>query len=583
MSPTQPAAGPVSVPTAPLSAATSQLQSALGPLPAIVLYAGADQRIVAASQAAQQAIRGLGYADGSLVGRDLAEVHGRPTGFREALADSARLPYEHKIRTDKVAYKCVITSWTDPEGRPGFTVAWEDQTKRQRVEVELGRVLSMIESCPTHIICGDPDLTMQYLNPAGRHSLEQLGRVMPVTADSLTGQSMTLLLSRATDGRRLQDPANLPYHERVVFGSETLEITISPTYDHQKQYLGPMLTWEVVTAKLAQEREVADARAREQRDATELRHKVDSILTTVRSAATGDLTQPVTVNGQDAVGQLGAELATFFSDLRHSIGEIAKHATTLAAASEELSAVNRTVSEGAADTTSRAKVLTAASEDVSRNVQTVAAGTEEMGASIREIAKNASEAARVASEAVMIAERTNGMMAKLGDSSQEIGKVLKLITSIAQQTNLLALNATIEAARAGDAGRGFAVVAKEVKELAKETARATEEIGQRIDTIQGDTGRAVTAIREIGGIVTRVNDIQTVIAGAVEEQTATTNEMGRNITGAARGAGDISQTIASVAKSAAATSDSTDNSQKATQELATMAADLSRLVGRFTF
>ena len=173
-------------------------------------------------------------------------------------------------------------------------------------------------------------------------------------------------------------------------------------------------------------------------------------------------------------------------------------------------------------------------------------------------------------------------MAQLGDSSQEIGKVIKLITSIAQQTNLLALNATIEAARAGEAGKGFAVVAKEVKDLAKETARATEEIGQRIDAIQGDTGRAVTAIRDIGGIISRISDIQTVIAGAVEEQTATTQEMTRNITAAARATGEISDTITSVAEAARSTSDSTATSQLAANEMASLAVDLRRLVGRFS-
>jgi methyl-accepting chemotaxis protein len=331
------------------------------------------------------------------------------------------------------------------------------------------------------------------------------------------------------------------------------------------------------------ERAASEARERELREAADLRSKVDLILEAVHAAATGDLTRPVKVAGSDAIGQLGTELSRFLSDLRQSIGEIARHAETLAAATQEFSAVNRAVSNGASETSAQAQVVTASSAEVSQSVTTVAAGTEEMGASIREIAKNASEAAKVASEAVTTAERTSTLMAKLGESSQEIGKVVKLITSIAQQTNLLALNATIEAARAGDAGRGFAVVANEVKELAKETARATEDIGRKIEAIQGDTGRAVGGIKEISGIITRINDIQTVIAGAVEEQTATTNEMGRNITDAARGSSEISRTIASMAQAVLATSESTGNSQKATTELATMASDLRRLVGRFSF
>jgi methyl-accepting chemotaxis protein len=196
----------------------------------------------------------------------------------------------------------------------------------------------------------------------------------------------------------------------------------------------------------------------------------------------------------------------------------------------------------AEETSSQATLVSAASEQVSKSVQTVASGTEEMTASIREIAKNASEAARVASGAVKVAENTNQTISKLGDSSTEIGKVIKVITSIAQQTNLLALNATIEAARAGEAGKGFAVVANEVKELAKETAKATEDISQKIESIQGDTRHAVSAISEINGVISKINDYQNTIASAVEEQTATTSEISRNVNEAAHGS-SVPQTL----------------------------------------
>jgi methyl-accepting chemotaxis protein len=574
-----PLGGPVSDPLA-----APRIVSGIADAAAILFFADRHQRVVLASRQAEAAVARLGFGTAPLAGQELEALHGRPPGFREAVADPARLPYEHKIKADAAVFKCIVGAVTDETGAPsGYVVAWEDQTKRHRVEVELGRVLSMIESCPTNMICGDPDLTMQYLNPAGRASLERLGAVMPVTPETVQGQPMTVFFDRSDAVRqRLLDPRNLPHRAQVSFGAETLDLLVSATYDHQQRYIGPMLTWEVVTDKLTTQRTIVEAREREQREAAELRAKVDQILDAVHAAATGDLTRAVAVTGTDAIGQLGGELARFLGDLRQNIGQIAGHAETLAAAAEELSSVNKTVALGAADTSGQARVVSAASEEVTRNVQTVAAGTEEMGASIREIAKNAAEAAKVAGEAVALATRTNDMMAQLGTSSHEIGKVLKLITSVAQQTNLLALNATIEAARAGEAGKGFAVVAKEVKDLAKETARATEEIGARIEAIQGDSGRAVQAIRDIGQIITRISDIQTVIAGAVEEQTATTNEMGRNISDAARGAQEISQTIASVAGSAQATSDSTGNSERATSELAAMATELRRLVGRFT-
>ncbi|HVJ81971.1 MAG TPA: methyl-accepting chemotaxis protein, partial [Planctomycetia bacterium] len=225
----------------------------------------------------------------------------------------------------------------------------------------------------------------------------------------------------------------------------------------------------------------------------------------------------------------------------------------------------------------------AAAEEVSGNVSTVAAGAEQMGASIKEIAKNAAEAAKVGSAAVRVAETTNDTIGKLGESSAEIGNVVKVITSIAQQTNLLALNATIEAARAGEAGKGFAVVANEVKELAKQTAKATEDIGHKIETIQSDTAGAVRAIGEIGRIIGQINDIQNAIAGAVEEQTATTGEINRNISEAARGSEEIARNVAGVAVAAQGATEGAADTQRASGELSRLAESLQSLVSRFKY
>ncbi len=261
----------------------------------------------------------------------------------------------------------------------------------------------------------------------------------------------------------------------------------------------------------------------------------------------------------------------------------AQNASTLASSSEELTAVSQQMAGNAEETATQANVVSAASEEVSRNVASVASASEEMQASIREIAKNANESARVAKNAVNVAHTTNETVKKLGESSQEIGNVIKVITSIAQQTNLLALNATIEAARAGEAGKGFAVVANEVKELAKQTAKATEDIGQKIEAIQGDTKGAVTAIEEISNIINQVNDISNSIASAVEEQTVTTNEIGHSVTEAAKGVGDIAKNIGGVAVAAKNTTQGANDTQKASAELSHMAAQLQKVVSRFTF
>jgi methyl-accepting chemotaxis protein len=297
--------------------------------------------------------------------------------------------------------------------------------------------------------------------------------------------------------------------------------------------------------------------------------------------ADGDLRVRVPVSGSRELAQMGTAVNRSLDSLADVLRLVTGSAARLSNASQRLTTVAGQVSRSVDHTVEQANVASDAAGSVSRNVTTVAAGAEEMTASIREISQNAAAAVQVSAEAMAVAAQTTETVSKLGDSSAEIGNVIRVITAIAEQTNLLALNATIESARAGDAGKGFAVVAGEVKELAQETAKATEDISRRITSIQADTSGAVEAISRISEVINKMNDYQTTIASAVEEQTSTTNEIGRNVTDAADGSQRIAANISQVAEAGRATTSQIKEAQDAADELARMSTELQQAVGRF--
>ena len=314
-----------------------------------------------------------------------------------------------------------------------------------------------------------------------------------------------------------------------------------------------------------------------------LRKTVTLAGNTIGAMANGDFTAESQLLMNDEVGDVSVKLNSTQASLRRLVGSAAEVAGEVNSVATEVGQGINDAYDETQEVIAQTKVVAGAAGDVAQSIQTVAAGAEEMGASIREISTNANEAARVANDATEVAKRTNETVAKLGVSSREIGDVVKTITGIAEQTNLLALNATIEAARAGEAGKGFAVVAGEVKDLAQETGKATDEITAKITAIQSDTDGAVAAIERISEIIQQINDYQTTIAAAVEEQTATTNEMSRSVSEAASGSGEITDTIGQYQTLAEDFSDKVVSLHKTSKGLVTSARTMDGYISQFKY
>ena len=310
---------------------------------------------------------------------------------------------------------------------------------------------------------------------------------------------------------------------------------------------------------------------------------ISEMVVALRRLADRDVTVQVRTRGRDEVAEMSITLNRAVSSVRETVTTLADSSATLTSASQQLAGVSTTMGISAGRTADQTDTISATAREVADSAGSMSAATEQMTASIGEIAGQATRASAVAGEAVRTVHETSQAVRQLGQASSEIGEIVKVITSIAEQTNLLALNATIEAARAGEAGKGFAVVATEVKELAQETSRATDDITSKIAGIQSTTTQAIEAIERISHVIDQINENQTTIAAAVEEQTATTSDISRSVSAVSSGSTNIAELIGGVAESAASTSSGAGATQRSADELAQLSEKIQDLVRLFTY
>ncbi len=457
----------------------------------------------------------------------------------------------------------------DAQATAADVEALKKELEEQRELANRGALMTaIVENAPINIMLADTDGTITYMNPASYNTLKTIEDQLPVPVDRIVGASYDVFHKNPSHQRRLlADPANLPHTSQIQVGNEILSLTAAATFDSDGNYAGPMVSWAVITEQVEAEKREAERQERERRQQEELQRKVDQLLEVVSAAAEGDLTQEVTFQGDDAIGELAAGLQRMITDLRDLISQVV---------------------DGSAQFTEGARVVSESAQTLAQGAQTQSAAVEEMSASIAELARsieavkeNAKEADVVATDTSTLAEeggqavrKSVEAMERIKASSSQIAEIIQVISEIASQTNLLALNAAIEAARAGEHGLGFAVVADEVRKLAERSSEAAKEIStlikestQRVEegsVLSEQTGEALTKI--IAGVQATAERIGQ-IAESTVEQAHNAEEVSNAI-----------QQIAEVTEQAAAGSEEMASSS---EELGAQATALRDLVSRF--
>lgn len=443
-----------------------------------------------------------------------------------------------------------------------------DITGQKAAEFESAKKSAMIENAPINMILADKDLNITFVNPATVNNLKPLSHLLPVPLDKVVGSNVDIFHKNPAYQRQiLSNHKNFPHRAVIELGDQKLDLLVSGIYDSDGEYVGPMVTWENITQRLKTEAEAKKLQEENERNAAELKEKVDKLLVNVQAAAGGDLTTQVVVKGTDAVGQLGEGLDRMISSLRDIIMQIME-------AADQFSEGSRVVSEGSTSLSDGAQTQSANVEQMTASIQSLVKMIEGVAQNAREANQIAKDTSQRAVEGGAAVEKNIEAMKLIDKSAEQIAEIIGVISEIAAQTNLLALNAAIEAARAGEHGLGFAVVADEVRKLAERSSQAAKEITtlikestQRVKEgaeLSQQTGEALKKIIE--GVEQSASGIGQ-IASATEEQASTAGEVNTGV-----------QNIASITENNASAAEEMAGSS---EELSGQAQQLKELVGAF--